>query len=111
MTWLRSVEDYLEFVTCSERQAIAYIVLLLAGNARVWWDAEYVSRGYRRPDNLEEFKSILRAQFDSPVRESRARIELLKLVQRKGENACTYMARTKSLLYKVPGFEMKTALQ
>ena len=55
------MEDYLEFVTCSERQAIAYIVLLLAGNARVWWDAEYVSRGYRRPDSLEEFKMLLRA--------------------------------------------------
>ena len=57
------------------------------------------------------FKSILRAQFESPVRESRARIELLKLAQWKGENACTYMARTKSPLYKVPGFEMKSALQ
>ena len=58
VTWLRTVEDYLEFVTCSERQAIAYIILLLAGNARVWWDSEYVSRGYRRPDTLEEFKML-----------------------------------------------------
>ena len=111
VTWLRTVEDYLEFVTCSERQAIAYIVLLLAGNARVWWDAEYVSRGYRRPDSLEEFKMLLKTQFESPVRENRARTELLSLAQRKGENACTYMARTKTLLHKVPGYDMKTALQ
>ena len=40
------MEDYLEFVTCTKRQAIAYIILLLAGNARVWWDVEYVSWGY-----------------------------------------------------------------
>ena len=97
------MEDYLDFVTCSERQAIAYIVLLLAGNARVWGDVEYVSQGYRRPDSPEEFKMLLRTQFESPVRENRARTELLSLAQRKGENACTYMARTKSLLHKVPG--------
>ena len=54
---------------------------------------------------------LLQAQFESPVRETRARTELLHLHQRKGENACTYMARTKSLLHKVPGYDMKTALQ
>ena len=111
VTWLRTVDDYLEFVTCSERQAIAYIILLLAGNARVWWDSEFISRGYQRPDTIEEFKILLRAQFESPVRETRARTELLNLSQRKGENACTYMARTHSLLHRVPGYDMKTALQ
>ena len=54
---------------------------------------------------------LLRAQFESPVRETRARTELLQLTQRKGENASTYMARTKSLLHRVPGYDMKTALQ
>ena len=54
---------------------------------------------------------LLRAQFESPVRETRARTELLNLAQRKGENAVTYMARTKSLLHRVPGYDMKTALQ
>ena len=43
LTWLKTVKDYLEFVICSERQAIAYIILLLAGNARVRWESEYVS--------------------------------------------------------------------
>ena len=111
VSWLRTVEDYLEFVTCSERQAIAYIILLLAGNARIWWDSEFLSRGNKRPENIEEFKMLLRAQFESPVRETRARTELLNLAQRKGENAVTYMARTKSLLHRVPGYNMKTALQ
>ena len=54
---------------------------------------------------------LLQAQFESPVRETRARTELLNLRQRKGENACTYMARTKSLLHKVPGYDTKTTLQ
>ena len=43
VSWLRIVEDYLEFVTCSERQAIAYVILLLSGNARIWWDSEFLS--------------------------------------------------------------------
>ena len=51
VTWVRTVKDYLEFVTCSEQQTIAYIILLLAGNARVWWDAEYVSRCRTRRSN------------------------------------------------------------
>ena len=67
MTWLRTIEDYFEFVTCFEHQTIAYIILLMAWNARVWWDSEYVSWGYRWPDTLEEFKVLLCAQFESPV--------------------------------------------
>ena len=54
---------------------------------------------------------LLSAQFESPVRETRARTQLLQLSQKKGENASTYMARTKSLLHRVPGYDMKTALQ
>lgn len=54
---------------------------------------------------------LLRAQFESPVRETRARTELLNLSQRKGENAVAYMSRTKSLLHRVPGYDMRTALQ
>ena len=70
VSWLRTVEDYLEFVTCSERQAIAYVILLLSGNARIWWDSEFLSRGNKRPESLEEFKVLLRTQFESPVRET-----------------------------------------
>ena len=70
-----------------------------------------MSRGNKRPESIEEFKLLLRAQFESPVREQRARTELLTLAQKKGENAVTYMARTKSLLHRVPGYDMKTALQ
>ena len=54
---------------------------------------------------------LLRSQFESLVRENRARTKLLSLAQRKGENACIYMACTKSLLHRVPGYDMKTALQ
>ena len=70
-----------------------------------------LSRGNKRPESIEEFKLLLRAQFESPVREQRARTELLTLAQKKGENAVTYMARTKSLLHRAPGYNMKTALQ
>ena len=54
---------------------------------------------------------LLKAQFESPVRETRARVELIHLGQKKGENTSTYMARTKTLLHKVPGYDLKTALQ
>ena len=111
ISWLRTIEDYLDCISCSEQQAIVYVILLLAGDARIWWDAAFSSRGNKRPESLEELKGLLRAQFDSPIRESHARTKLLKLTQKKGEDACTYMARTKSLLYRVPGFEEKTALQ
>jgi hypothetical protein len=111
VSWLRTVEDYLEFVSCTERQAVAYMICLLSGHARIWWDAEFLSRGNTRPATVEEFKMLLRAQFESPIRETRARIELLNLSQRKGENAVTYMSRTKSLLHKVPGYDMKMVLQ
>ena len=90
---------------------MAYKIPLLAGNARCWWDAEYVARGSQRPENAEEFKMLPQTQFESPVRETRARTELLHLHQRKGENAGIYMARTKLLLHKVPGYDRKIALQ
>ena len=110
VSWLRTVEDYLLCVTCSEEQAIASVILLLADEARVWWDSECRSRGGRRPESLGELKALLRAQFDSPTREMRARTELCRLSQKKGEDACAYMARTKSLMRKVPGFDEKTAV-
>ena len=53
---------------------------------------------------------MLRARFESPIHESRARTKLLKLSQRKGEDACAYMAWTRSLLQRVPGIDEKTAL-
>ena len=111
MAWLHQVDDYLEFVQPDERQAVAYITLLLKDNARLWWEAELVSRGYRRPDTMAELKLLLRTAFESPVREQRARSELLNLQQRTGENASSYMARTRALLHKVPGYDERTALQ
>ena len=109
--WLHQVDDYLEFVQPDDRQAVAYVILLLTGNARCWWEAECVSRGGHCPGTLQELKTLLKAQFESPVRENRARTELLKLRQKDGETAGTYMARMKMLLSKVPGYDLKTALQ
>ena len=109
--WLRQVDDYFALVQHREDQAVAYIILLLQGNARCWWDAECVSRGGHRPTTLAELKMLLCAQFESPVRENRARAELLRLAQKADENASTYMARTKMLLSKVPNYDTKTALQ
>ena len=60
---------------------------------------------------VQELQMLLKAQFESPVHESRARVELIHLSQKKGENASTYMARTKNLLHKVPGYDLKMALQ
>ena len=54
VAWLHQVDDYLEFVQPDERQAVAYIILLLHGNARVWWEAEYVARGYCWADTVAE---------------------------------------------------------
>ena len=94
VAWLHQVDDYLEFVQLDERQAVAYIILLLHGNARVWWEAEFVARGYCRPDTVAELQLLLRTTFESPVQEQRARTELLNLQQWLGENASAYMART-----------------
>ena len=110
MSWLRTVEDYLDAVPCSEQQAIVFVILLLGSTAREWWDAECISRGERRPESLEELKRLLRARFESPIRESRARTRLLKLSQKTGEDACKYMARTRSLLQRVPRTDEQTAL-
>ena len=56
VSWLRTVEDYLDAVPCSEQQAIVFIILLLRSTARGWWDVECVSRGDRQPESLEELK-------------------------------------------------------
>ena len=110
VSWLRTVDDYFRLVHCTEEQQIAYLILALTGNARVWWDAEMQARGDHVPNTVAEFRMLLRAQFESPMREHKARAELCKLAQRKGENASAYMARTKALLHKVPGYDMRTAL-
>ena len=70
-----------------------------------------MARGHHCLDSVLELKLLLRSAFESPVREQRARSELLNLQQRSGENASTYMARTRALLHKVPGYDEKTALQ
>ena len=79
VAWLHQVDDYLEFVQPDEQQAVAYIILLLHGNARVWWEAEFIAQGYRWPDTVAELQLLLRTTFESPVREQRARTELLNL--------------------------------
>ena len=57
--WLRQVDDYFALVQHREDQAVAYIILLLQGNARCWWDAECISRGGHRPATLAELKMLL----------------------------------------------------
>ena len=72
VAWLHQVDDYLEFVQPDERQAVAYVTLLLKHNARLWWEAELVARMYRRLDTVAKLKLLLRTAFESPVREQRA---------------------------------------
>ena len=79
VSWLTMVKDYLALVQPSEQQAVSYVILRLQKNARCWWEAELASRGGHRPDTLEELMMLLRAQFESPVRENRARAKLLRL--------------------------------
>ena len=75
-----------------ERQAVAYLILLLKDNVRLWWEAEFVARGYRRSDMVLELKLLLQNAFESPVHEQQAHSELLSLQRRSGENANMYMA-------------------
>ena len=70
--WLRQVDDYFALVQHHDDQAVAYVILLLQGNARCWWDSECLACGGQRPDTLVELKMLLRAQFESPVCENRA---------------------------------------
>ena len=70
--WLRTVDDYFVLVNCIKSQKVVCLILLLVGNVRCWWDAEYMAKGSQRPENAEEFKMLLQAQFESPVRETRA---------------------------------------
>ena len=76
MAWLHQVDNYLAFVKPDEEQAVAYMILLLKDNALLWWEAEYIARGYRRPDTVAELKLLLRNAFESPVREQQACSEL-----------------------------------
>ena len=110
ITWLGMIDDFLELTQPTEAQAVAYTIMALTGNARAWWQSEYQSRGYTRPATIAELKMLIRAAFESPVREQRARTELLRLSQRQGENAQAYMARTKALLTKIPGYDLKMVL-
>ena len=41
--------------------------------------------GLKRPESAEEFKMLLQAQLESPMKETRARTELLHLHQRNRE--------------------------
>ena len=46
MAWLHQVDNYLKLVRPDEEQAVAYIITLLKDNALLWWEAEYIARGY-----------------------------------------------------------------
>ena len=75
---MRTVDHHFALVNCTESQKVAYSILLLAGNARCWWDAEYVARGSQRPESAEEFKKLLSLSGISVVK-AWAVVELLHL--------------------------------
>ena len=75
VAWLRRVDNYLALVRLDEERAVAYVTLLLKDNARLWWEAEYVARGYQWPETLAELKLLLQNAFARPVWVQRARSE------------------------------------
>ena len=66
------------------RQAIAYIILLLVGNARVWWDSEYVSWGYRRPGHTGGIQDAVACPIRVSSLGDQGTDRITSAVQRKG---------------------------
>ena len=52
----------------------------------------------------------MRAAFESPLREQRARTELVRLIYGYDETVPCYMARLKILLTKIPEHDIQMAL-
>ena len=100
--WLHQVDDYFALTKPTDADGVAYLVLMLQGFARDWWEAEVKSSHGRYPGTIEEMKMLLRAAFSSPLRERKARAEIRNLRQGQGEDYREYAARYKSLLARLP---------
>ena len=100
--WLHQVDDYFALTKPTDADGVAYLVLMLQGFARDWWEAEVKASHGRYPATIEEMKMLLRAAFSSPLRERKARAEIRNLRQGQGEDYREYAARFKSLLARLP---------
>ena len=100
--WLHQVDDYFALTKPTDADGVAYLVLMLQGFARDWWEAEVKAAHGRYPASIEEMKMLLRAAFSSPLRERKARAEIRNLRQGQGEDYREYAARYKSLLARLP---------
>jgi len=109
-TWLHQVEDYFELTKPSDQDGVAYLVLLLTGFARDWWEAEVKAQHGRQPATIEEMKMLMKAAFSSPLRERHARAEIRNLRQKPGEDYREYASRYKSLLARLPAGSYSDAI-
>ena len=100
--WLHQVEDYFALTKPSDEDGVAYLVLMLQGFARDWWEAEVKSHHGRQPATIAEMMMLLKAAFSSPLRERHARAEIRNLRQKPGEDYREYASRYKSLLARLP---------
>ena len=96
--WLHQVEDYFALTKPSDEDGVAYLVLMLTGFARDWWEAEVKAHHGHQPATIAEMKMLLREAFSSPLRERHARAEIRNLRQKPGEDYHEYASRYKSLL-------------
>ena len=100
--WLHQVDDYFALTKPTDADGVAYLVLMLQGFARDWWEAEVKAAHGRYPASIEEMKMLLRAAFSNPLRERKARAEIRNLREGQGEDYREYAARFKSLLARLP---------
>ena len=100
--WLHQVDDYFALTKPTDADGVAYLVLMLQGFARDWWEAEIKAAHGRYPASIEEMKMLLKAAFSSPLRERKARAEIRNLRQGQNEDYREYAARFKSLLARIP---------
>ena len=108
--WLHQVEDYFALTKPSDDDGVAYLVLMLSGFARDWWEAEVKAHHGRQPATIEEMKMLLRAAFSSPLRERHACAEIRNLRQKQGEDYREYASRFKSLLARLPAGSYSDAI-
>ena len=108
--WLHQVEDYFALTKPSDDDGVAYLVLMLSGFARDWWEAEVKAHHGRQPATIEEMKMLLRAAFSSPLRERHTRAEIRNLRQKQGEDYREYASRFKSLLVRLPAGSYSDAI-
>ena len=60
-TWLFQVQEHLNLTNIPQCGHVAYVALLLHGNAAMWW-RELCENNYRL-DNWNDFRDALREQF------------------------------------------------